>query len=213
MPGHTSVTPGLCPWQWAGSRGVCGTLWVWLLSELLIITAAVSRADLLAALWRVGAILSTGTLEGKQNDHLLHCTVNLMGDFSLHLELDHVIENMHVLRLRGDGWEKQVCDFLPPWAMMEPCVGGRQKLGQRYSGAATVSAVQGRSPVYSCCYVMVAVVRWEDSPETVSKLWGRDETERGTSAGWPLPQLTCPHIQINDRWRYKHKGWGKEGEL
>ena len=72
----------------------------------------------------------------------------------------------------------------------------------------SVSAVQGRSPVYSCCYVMVAVVRWEDSPETVSKLWGRDETERGTSAGWPLPQLTCPHIQINDRWRYKHEGWG-----
>ena len=76
-----------------------------------------------------------------------------------------------------------------------------------------VSAVQVWSPVYSCCYVMVAVVRWEDSPETVSKLWGRDETERGTSAGWPLPQLTCPHIQINDRCRYKHEGWGKEGEL
>ena len=74
-----------------------------------------SRADLLAALWRVGAILSTGTLAGKQkNDHLLHFSANLMGDFSLHLELDHVIENMHILRLRGDGWATQVCDFLPP---------------------------------------------------------------------------------------------------
>ena len=41
---------------------------------------------------------------------------------------------------------------------MEPCGGGRQKLGQRHSGAATVSAVQVWSPVYSCCYVMVAVV-------------------------------------------------------
>ena len=59
-----------------------------------------SRADLLAALWRVGAILSTGTLEGKQNDHLLHFAANFMRDFSLHLELGHGIENMYVLRLR-----------------------------------------------------------------------------------------------------------------
>ena len=72
-----------------------------------------SRADLLAALWRVGAILSKGTPEGKQNDHLLHFPANFMSDFCLHQELDHVIENMHGLRLRGDSWEKQVCHFLP----------------------------------------------------------------------------------------------------
>ena len=63
---------------------------------------------------KVWAILSTGTLAGKQNDHLLHFAANLMGDFSLHLKLDHVIENMHILRLWSHSWATQVCDFLTP---------------------------------------------------------------------------------------------------
>ena len=48
-----------------------------------------------------GDIVNRNTrLEGKQNDHLLHFAANFMRDFSLHLELGHGIENMHVLRLR-----------------------------------------------------------------------------------------------------------------